>query len=294
MKVAVLGSLRSWYLADLSRAAAGRHEIVPATFRELAAWVGGESRQRSGTLDLQACDAVLVRTMPPGSLEQVVFRMDVLGRLEAAGMAVLNPPRAVEAAVDKYLALARMEAAGLAVPRTVVCQSAATALEAFAAFGGDVVLKPLFGSEGRGVARLTDDAIAERTFRLYERLGAVLYVQQYIPHPQGDWRLLVIGQRVLGMRRHNPDDWRSNASRGARCEPLEVTPELAALACRAAEAVGAPLAGVDVLPAPDGTCYAIEVNAVPGWQALARTLKVDVARWVLELLELRRATGSWS
>lgn len=293
MKVAVLGSLRSWYLADLARAAAGDHEIVPATFRELAAWVGGPVRQTSGALDLQSCDAVLVRTMPPGSLEQVVFRMDVLGRLEAAGAAVLNPPRAVEAAVDKYLALARLEAAGLAVPRTVVCQSAATALEAFAAFNGDVVLKPLFGSEGRGVARLTDEAIAERTFRLYERLGAVLYVQQYIAHPEGDWRLLVIGPRVLGMRRHNPNDWRCNASRGARCEALEVSPELAELARRAAAAVGAPLAGVDILPAANGRLYTIEVNAVPGWQALARTLNVDVARLVLDLLQTRVATASW-
>lgn len=293
MKVAVLGSLRSWYLADLRRAAAGEHEIVPATFRELSAGVGGVVHESSGALDLRTCDAVLVRTMPPGSLEQVVFRMDVLGRLEAAGVAVLNPPRAVEVAVDKYLALAKLEAAGLAVPRTVVCQSAAAALEAFAAFGKDVVLKPLFGSEGRGVARLSDEAIAERTFRLYERLGAVLYVQEYISHPHGDWRLLVIGNRVLGMKRFNPNDWRSNASRGARCEPLEVTPELAVLARNAAAAVGAPLAGVDILPAADGRLLVIEVNAVPGWQALARTLHVDVARCVLELIQARLAAGTW-
>ena len=53
--------------------------------------------------------------MPPGSLEQVVFRMDVLGRLEAAGKVVINPPRAIEAAVDKYLASAKLAAAGLRI-----------------------------------------------------------------------------------------------------------------------------------------------------------------------------------
>ena len=55
--------------------------------------------------------------MPPGSLEQVVFRMDALHRVAAAGVPVLNPPRAVEAAVDKYLTLSLLEQAGLPVPR---------------------------------------------------------------------------------------------------------------------------------------------------------------------------------
>ena len=64
-------------------------------------------------------DGVLVRMMPPGSLEQVVFRMDALHRIAAAGIPVLNPPRAVEAAVDKYLTLSLLERAGIPVPADV-------------------------------------------------------------------------------------------------------------------------------------------------------------------------------
>ena len=94
--------------------------------------------------------------MPPGSLEQVVFRMDLLARLEAAGTWSFNPARAIEAAVDKYLTTARLAAAGLPVPRTGVCQTVEDALAGFDALGGDVVLKPLFGGEGRGIARLAD------------------------------------------------------------------------------------------------------------------------------------------
>jgi tetrahydromethanopterin:alpha-L-glutamate ligase len=89
------------------------------------------------------------------------------------------------------------------------------------------------------------------------------------------------------MRRRNPLDWRTNISRGARAEPLEVTAELAELAHRAAAAVGAPLAGVDLLPGRDGQLYAIEVNAVPGWKALGRSLGIDVAALVLEYVESR-------
>jgi len=152
----------------------------------------------------------------------------------------------------------------------------------FAMLDGHVVVKPIFGSEGRGIARLQDDAMAERAFRLLESLGATIYLQEFIRHDGFDLRLLVIGKRVLGMRRRNPHDWRTNCSRGAEAEPLHVTPELADLALRAAGAVGASLAGVDLLPMPNGRLAAIEVNAVPGWKALAGALDVDVARLALE------------
>jgi ribosomal protein S6--L-glutamate ligase len=93
------------------------------------------------------------------------------------------------------------------------------------------------------------------------------------------------------MRRSNPLDWRTNVSRGAKAERLELTDPLVELARRAADAVGAPLAGVDLLPGRDGQLYAIEVNAVPGWQALSRTLGVDIAHEVLDFVAARvRAT----
>lgn len=286
MRLAVLGSPESWYLKDLRRAAAGSHELTPVTFRTLASSLSFSGAMVAcGDCPLDDMDAVLVRTMPPGSLEQVVFRMDALGRLEAGGKVVLNPARAVEAAVDKYLASAKLAAAGLRIPRTLVCQTADAALEGFAALGGDVVLKPLFGAEGRGIVRLVDEGLALRAFKMLEQLGAVLYLQEFIPHEGCDLRLLVIGGRVLGMRRRNPLDWRTNVSRGATTEPVGMTAELAELALRAARAIGAPLAGVDLLPGRDGQLYAIEVNAVPGWRALSAALDIDVARLVLEYVE---------
>lgn len=286
MRIAVLCSPDSWYFRDLVRAAGTRHELVPLAFTQLAGSVANDgARVVSQPWDLASFDAVLVRTMPPGSLEQVVFRMDLLGRLEVSGQLVLNPPRAIEIAVDKYLATARLAAAGLPVPRTMVCQTVDEALEAFDQLGGDVVLKPLFGSEGRGITRLTDEALAQRAFQLLVSLGAVLYMQEFVEHEGCDIRLLVIGEQVLGMRRSNPHDWRTNVSRGATTEPYVPTAEQVETALRAAATAGAPLAGIDVLPARSGQQYVLEVNAVPGWKALAATLKIDVAQLVLEFTE---------
>lgn len=287
LQIAVLANPRSWYLRDLQRAAIDRCRLATIPFRRLAAGLDSGRPFFAGPDSLGEFDALLVRTMPPGTLEQVVFRMDVLGRLEAAGVAIVNPPRALETAVDKYLSLAKLRSAGLPVPATVVCQDEETAMEAFVALGGDVVVKPLFGGEGRGIARVTDEAVAFRTFRTLEQLGAVIYVQRFVPHDGSDLRLFVVGSQVLAMRRRHPTDWRTNISRGAKAEPLELEPEWVDLARRAAGAVGAPWAGVDILPGQDGRCFVLEVNAVPGWRALARTTGVDVAALVLDHIEDR-------
>lgn len=308
MRLAVLGSPQSWYLRDLIRAAGTRHTVHSAAFSRVSATAGfaagtsslGErissisicdpqkpglaSRNEESRIVLNEWDAILVRTMPPGSLEQVVFRMDALQRLEASGKLVVNPPRAIEVAVDKYLALVRMQEADLLVPRTIVCQTADEGMAAFEELK-DIVVKPLFGAEGRGITRIQDEALAYRAFTMLERLGAVLYVQEFVPHHGYDLRLFVLGSEVLGMKRMSSTDWRTNVSRGASTLPIEITSALREQALIAAGSTGAVIAGVDLLPGVDGKLYAIEVNAVPGWKALARTLNVDIAQRVLSHLE---------
>jgi tetrahydromethanopterin:alpha-L-glutamate ligase len=288
MRFAVLAAPESWYARDLSRAAAADHEIVTLPFSGISAQVGtpGGAVTIAGR-DLADFDAVIVRTMPPGSLEQVVFRMDCLGRYEAAGGGVINPARAIETAVDKFLTTAKLQAAGLLTPRTICCQTADEAMAAFADLGGDIVLKPLFGSEGRGITRLTDEALALRAFKMLTQLGAVLYLQEFIPHEGCDLRLLLIGDRVLAMRRRNKLDWRTNISRGAIAEAFTPDDSLVEMSRRAAAGVGAPLAGVDLLPGRDGQLYTIEVNAVPGWKGLSRALNIDVARLVIDFVASR-------
>lgn len=288
MRIAVLASPESWYFRDLARAAGTDHELVCLPFSEIQSRVDREGRVGVTTAghDLTGFDAVLVRTMPPGSLEQVVFRMDALAQLEAAGVVVLNPPKAVEAAVDKYLTTALLARAGLLSPRTIACQTPDDAMAAFVELGGDVVVKPLFGSEGRGITRLNDEALALRAFKMLAGLGAVLYVQEFIPHEGYDCRLLVLGDEIYSMRRRSAD-WRTNVSRGATTEVFHPEDSLRDLAHRAAAVIGAPLAGIDLLPGRDGQWYVLEVNAVPGWKALARTLDVDIARKVLDFTASR-------
>lgn len=292
-QIVALVSGLGWHVQDLRRAADVLGlRFAPVRFQGLVGSVGvaGRGVEAEG-LSLTDADGVLIRMMPPGSLEQVIYRMDALHRLERAGVPMLNPPRAVEVSVDKYLALALIERAGLPVPPTVACESARDALGAFETLGGDVVVKPLFGSEGRGLIRVSHFELARRTFTALERTGAVLYVQKAVRHPGHDYRAFVLGGRVVGaIRRFAPEgDWRTNVAVGGRPENCRLDPALERLAQAAARAVGAEMAGVDILDDLDrGGPVVLEVNAVPGWKALARATGVDVAAAVLDHLRGRR------
>jgi RimK family alpha-L-glutamate ligase len=317
--IGVLGNAESWYWHELHRAGGELgHEVVRLEFPRIVAACGmnsgavdnaSMSNGCRATLrfvahttngptsaglperghDLLAFDAVIIRTMPPGSLEQVVYRMDVLGQLEAAGVTVLNSPKSVECAVDKYLTTAKLEAAGLPVPETIVCEDSDDALAAFEQLGRDVVVKPIFGSEGRGILRVSDPDLALRTFRTLERLQAALYLQRFVNHPGYDIRVLVLDGKILGgMKRVSDGDFRTNVSRDGRGEPHTVTDTEADWALRASTATGARFAGIDIMYDREGRGFVIEVNAVPGWRAFQRVTGLDVAKLVIEACQTRK------
>ncbi|CAN5210698.1 ATP-grasp domain-containing protein [soil metagenome] len=275
MNIAILSRGDGWHVQDLLRAAMSLgHTASALDFRTLSASIDGNG-------PLAVFDAVLIRTMPAGSLEQIIFRMDLLHAAEAGGQLVLNPPRAVECCVDKFLTSVRLYQAGIPTPPTAVCQTLDIAMNAFVKFNCDVVVKPLFGSEGRGMVRLTDIETAWRTFHAIVTMQDVIYVQQFVPHPGWDVRAFVInGEVIAAMKRSNVHDWRTNVAQGGTAEHYSIGREERELALAAAKATGAIYAGVDLLPTADGW-QVIEVNAVPGWRALATACEIDVARQVI-------------
>ncbi len=279
MNIAILGSRGGWHEAQLERALRERGAeplVVPVTAltARLATEPGGVSaRERA----LETCAAVLVRAIPRGSLEQIIFRMDVLHRLSRTGIPVINSARCIERTVDKYFTSALLDEAGLPTPRTIVCERFDDAMAGFDELGRDVVLKPLFGSEGRGMLRLSDPDLAYRAFRTVEQIGGVFYLQAYVPHAGHDIRAFVVGGRVVAAMRRQGAGWKTNISQGAEPMPIELSAELAKMSEQAANAVEADYAGVDLLPGDDGRDVVLEVNGIPGWQGLQKTTAIDVA-----------------
>ncbi len=288
MKVAILSGGTGWHVADLERALAQRgHRAFVLSIEALTARIGESPRLSVEGTPLDDCDAVLLRIIPRGSLEQIIFRIDALHRLERLGIPVLNSPSVIEKTVDKYYTAALLEEAGLRTPRTVVAERMDDAMAAFRSMK-DVIVKPLFGSNGRGIVRVSDEEIAYRVFRALELERAVYYVQEALPHEGRDLRVFVIGRRVVAAMWRIGDGWCTNISRGARAEPAELPRAWAEMSLAAAEAVGAEYAGVDLLPTTTGEVHVLEVNGIPGWRGLQETTDIDVAGAIVQHLEASR------
>lgn len=301
MRVAILSARPTgWHLRQLLAALAARGDegrVLP--YEGLVARIGtrcgardGLASRRTALTDARTVgdvDAVLARIIPAGSLEQLIYRVDALHWLEERGVPVLNGPRAIERCVDKFWTSATLREAGLPTPETVVCERAEDAMTAFRAMG-DVVVKPLFGSMGLGMTRVSDEDVAWRVFRAIETVRGVFYVQRAVPHEGRDLRAFVVGDDVVGAIERSarePGGWRTNVSRGGGARAATLPPPLRELALRAARAVGADYAGVDLLPERDGPVHVLEVNAIPGWRGLHEATGVDVAGAVVARLAAR-------
>jgi len=248
----------------------------------------GKGQLSSARTSILDADAVLARIIPTGSLEQIIYRVDSLHWVEERGVLVMNSPRAIERCVDKFYTTALLQEAGLPVPETVVCESAADALAALDAMG-DAIVKPIFGSLGHGMVRITDPDVALRVVEPLEQVSSVFYVQRTVDHGGRDIRVFVVGGRVVGaIERTAPfGEWRTNFSRGASVMPFELPAAWEQMARAAAAAVGADYAGVDLLPSRDGQVFVLEVNGIPGWKGLQQATGTDVAAAIVEHLIAR-------
>ena len=305
MRVVILSARTGWHTDELIRALTARgHLAAVLPYEGLIARVGVEAglprpepgrRQTrvadqttltSEQISILDADAVLARIIPGGSLEQLIYRVDALHWLENRGVRVVNSPRAIERSVDKFYTTTLLHDAGLLVPETVVCERVEDAMVAVRSMG-DVVIKPIFGSLGHGMVRVSDPDVALRVVRALDQIRSVFYVQRAIDHGGRDLRVFVVGGRVLGAieRRAPAGEWRTNVAIGGSATAVDISPEVEQVALRAAAAVGADYAGIDVLPARDGSLYVLEVNGIPGWEGLQQATGLDVAAAIVEHLE---------
>lgn len=278
MKIAVLGKQKAWYTDALQSAFRAQGIVVPCfPITGLLASLESESQLSIDNESLEDYDVIFVRAIPGGSLEQIIYRMDALHRLKNAGVRVINSASAIERGVDKYYTLTLIKNQGLPIPKTIVTERFDDAMTAFDKLGGDVIVKPLFGSEGRGMVRVSDRETAYRVFRALELGRYVYYLQEYMPHGVEDIRVFVIGDKAVAAMVRRGTTWKSNMSYGAQAEPLRIDNVLGEMSVCAVKALGAEYAGVDILPLEGGGYSLIEVNTIPGWKGLKKATGYDVA-----------------
>lgn len=292
-RIAVVTDDPGWHGATLQTALAARGaESIFVSLTQAQLQLGGSNPPLSAGLPGFGPDlptGVFVRGIPGGTLEQVVLRLDVLHLLREAGVPVCNDARAIERTVDKAMTSALLHRAGLPTPQTWVCETepaARAVLRAATAAGRELVLKPLFGSQGQGLQRLS----REDQLPPPDQIRGVYYLQEFI-HAGGadyrDWRVLVVDGRAIARMCRRSRHWITNRAQGATCERLPQDPELDRLAEAAAHCIDIDYAGVDLLQDSAGRFLVSEVNGVPAWMGLQSVSSVDIADRLAALLLAR-------
>ncbi len=239
-------------------------------------------------------DAVYARAIAPGGFEEVTRRLGILHALELLGVPVWNSARAVESCVDKSATGFLLGRFGVATPEAWVVEGLAAARAVVRDHGGargTLVAKPLFGAQGRGLC------LVERAADLPPagEMGGVYYLQRRVMVAGDgfhDHRLLVVDGALAGAMTRRSEDWVTNMRRGARAEAFVPDEEMVSVAVRAAAAVGADCAGVDLLRDREGRLWVLEVNSMPGWRGLQGVVGHAIAGRVAAGLLRRVGAGA--
>lgn len=223
-------------------------------------------------------DAVLVRTMSGGPFEAVTLRLGILHALRECGVPVWNDARAIERCVDKSATSFLLARAGIPTPATWAMESreAACAVIRREATRGPLVLKPLFGSQGRGLRLIR----AEDDLPGPDKIPGVYYLQRFTGVERDgfrDFRLLVSRGRVVAAMVRHAATWITNVKQGGKPVAAVADAQMKDLAVRAAAAVGADFAGVDIVYGSDGAPSVLEVNSMPAWSGLQKVTPANIA-----------------
>ncbi|PZQ84962.1 MAG: RimK family alpha-L-glutamate ligase [Ancylobacter novellus] len=226
--------------------------------------------------------AAFVRLIAKGTTEQITARLGLLHALRELGVKVMNDARAVERCVDKSTTSFLIARAGLPTPRSFVGEDRAAMQALVDEAPGDMVLKPLFGAQGKGIKRIPPRTQLPEP----EKVGGVYYLQDFVTQPGGegraelayqDWRVFVVGGQVAAAMIRRSPRWITNIHQGAVGEAAPLDAQAFDYAIRATAAVGADYAGVDLIEDARGGFQVLEVNSMPAWKGLQKTTEVDIA-----------------
>jgi ribosomal protein S6--L-glutamate ligase len=235
-----------------------------------------------GDPDASSVQAVL----PRQGAEIKTACLPLIAHYEQMGVRVINGLHAIQIARNKFFMLQALTRADLPVPNTLFAPSLEGCRQARHFFSPDpVVLKPISGRQGTGLHCLSPGDATPQDIEAQLTSGRGVLVQAYIPAAQRrDFRVFVIGREVAGAISLQPPDgdFRVNVHIGGLSTPIDLSPEMADMAVRAAAAMELEIAGVDLIVGDQSGPAIIEVNSSPGFRSLEATTGKDIAGAVVD------------
>ncbi|MHA1370428.1 MAG: RimK family alpha-L-glutamate ligase [Promethearchaeota archaeon] len=271
-------------------------EVVLITPDEIAIGVGLDRNFLHKNVEIDDIAGFIIRGVGLTLLNKSFFRLDVLYSLGYRGHVLLNSARSTELALNKTMSSVILDANGIPTPKTIVAEDVKHAINGFMMLGSDILVKPIYGSQGVGIFRLQDKGYAERVFIEMFQKGFVFYLQEFkewMPapgldvHKPFDIRIFIVGNEIAGaMLREAASDstWKTNIHAGAIPRAFDPSQEIKELALKSADIFGLGVAGVDLMYSDD-QWFVLEVNCAPGWTGISKVCNTNFPALIAEHLK---------
>ncbi len=265
-----------WHGAQLASALALQGvEAIFASLQDCVIDLSGSKPQLKMPYVDALPNAVFVRGISGGTMQQITQRLSILHVLKMLGVTVYNDSKAIERTVDKAMTSFLLLQNGIATPKTWVCESrhqAHAIIKQNSELNHQLVIKPLFGSQGAGV-RLVENSLPLPGDKFVD---GVFYLQQFIKSPS-DYRVFVVNNQAIAAMKRSGDTWLHNVAQGAQCEANDEV-DVLKIALQAALALDIAYCGVDVIRDEHGKLFVLEVNSIPAWRGLQSVTKINIAQ----------------
>ncbi len=285
MRIPIFTDDAGWHGEQLKQAFAARDvEAVFVSLQDCVIDLSGQKSKQQASIQIphfnETPKAAFVRGVTGGTLQQITTRLNILHMLKMQGVSVYNDGRAIERTVDKAMTSFLLHQAGLPTPRTWVCESrqqAHATIQTHTKNNQQLVIKPLFGSQGKGVRLL--DARTALPLPMDNFVDGVFYLQEFIDTgvKNYDYRVFVVNDRAVAAMRRSGTEWLHNVAQGAQCKVTEET-DVLNLALQAAKTLDIAYCGVDIIRDDEGRLWVLEVNSIPAWRGLQGVASVNIAQ----------------
>lgn len=258
------------------------HECKPVYVDKLGVSIEGNRTDITQMLDKNipekiSLDGAFLRHLGMiKDFEQFSSRLWSVRAIEQNGIFVMNEIVSWLLASDKLASFTTLAKKGLPIPKTFVTE------DAFAAYNsakkmGEFVIKPIRGAMGFGVFRVNDPDFAMHVFGSFTSMNKPIYMQKYLRKGgNGDYRVVVVGESVLGAEFRKGRDWKSNIAQGGVASPTKADKEMREIAIKATKALALEFAGIDIAATSEGYMI-LDVNPTLSWQGFKKATKINVA-----------------
>ncbi len=286
IRTLILTEKEGWHYQQLKLSLAKlNHSVESACISDINIVLGkNETILENQGERLPKIDNVIVRFIPGGTLEEIVFYLNILKIFESMNVRVVNNARSIESTVDKLYTSYLLNKNKINCPETYIFrgQKAASGFISNYNFKSKLIYKPLFGSQGdniRLIERPSDLEILENQTNIY-------YFQEYLDNsPNYDYRVLVINNndniKYFYMTRYG-ETFINNFSKGAKCIKEKLNEDVIELAIKSSRLLNIDFCGVDIIEYKR-QYYVIEVNSIPAWKGLQRVESSNISDYITSI-----------